>query len=268
MEPTHDGARTPPKSQISLFSDEMELSTGNFPSAPTVAVDPMPGRMTNLLSNIMSTIASILLLAEFLAIQAEASSIVNPLGAASCVGWVVTFVLVIYWNVFDAFPVYGPDKIGLIGPLTRLVAACFFNIQPWSALIAPIQAPEEAEAQCAWMAGYGVPGIGVPWSNFVGIVLFHIGNCVDAVNIYKLFAPQNGYGVQSGNWVPLALWTFCTATWFLVIAGGIAFFSGPTAGTLNSQIFGSFLLLVGSLLFVGHSAENGKPKGQQLFQMF
>ena len=231
----------------------MELSTGNFPSAPTVAVDPMPGRMTSLLSGIVSTIASILLLAEFLAIQAEAWSIVNPLGAASCVGWVVTFVLVIYWNVFDAFPVYGPDKIGLIGPLTKLVAACFFNIQPWSALIAP---------------GYGVPGIGVPWSNFVGIVLFHIGNCVDAVNIYKLFAPQNGYGVQSGNWVPLAVWTLCTATWFLVIAGGIAFFSGPTAGTLNSQIFGSFLLLVGSLLLVGDSAENGKPKGQQLFQMF
>ena len=231
----------------------MELSTGNFPSAPTVAVDPMPGRMTSLLSGIVSTIASILLLAEFLAIQAEAWSIVNPLGAASCVGWVVTFVLVIYWNVFDAFPVYGPDKIGLIGPLTKLVAACFFNIQPWSALIAP---------------GYGVPGIGVPWSNFVGIVLFHIGNCVDAVNIYKRFDPQNGYGVQSGNWVPLAFWTLCTATWFLVIAGGIAFFSGPTAGTLNSQIFGSFLLLVGSLLLVGHSAENGKPKGQQLFQMF
>ena len=99
-----------------------------LPVGSTVAVDPMP--MTVLLSGIVSTIASILLLAEFLAI-------VNPLGAASCVGWVVTFVLFIYWNVFDAFPVYGPDKIGLIGPLTKLVAACFFNIQPWSYLIAP-----------------------------------------------------------------------------------------------------------------------------------
>ena len=250
----------------------MELSAGNFPSAPTVAVDPMPGRMTVLLSGIASTIASILLLAEFLAIQAEASSIVNPLGAASCVGWVVTFVLFIYWNVFDAFPVYGPDKIGLIGPLTKLVAACFFNIQPWSALIAPGYTVVVDEVQlntlCEMGFEAGVPGIGVPWSNFVGIVLFHIGNCVDAVNIYKRFDPQNGYGVQSGNWLPLAFWTFCTGSGFLVIAGGIAFFSGPTAGTLNSQIFGSFLLLVGSLLFVGHSAEFLKPKGQQLFQMF
>ena len=65
------------------------------------ADDAVPGRSVVLASSISFIMASLLLLAEFIAIYCGAFSIVNYLGAASCVGWVVGFVMLINWIVFD-----------------------------------------------------------------------------------------------------------------------------------------------------------------------
>jgi len=210
--------------------------------------DPaVPGRTTALMSGIASTISAVLLLAQFVALYMEMFGIVNLLGAASCVGWVITFVLVIDWTVFSIFPAFGPNKVSLVGPVVKLIASCFFNIQPWSALIAP---------------SYGVPGIGVPWSNFVGILMFHTGNCIDSVSMYSLLNPKEGCGVQSGNWPVMGMWTLCTATWFLAPAGTIAFFIPDLAAeALLAQIAGSALLVVGSIILWVHFSEYKKPTG-------
>ena len=67
---------------------------------------------------------------------------------------------------------WGASRRVATGALTKLIAAVIFNIQPWSQLLAP-----------EW--GSGLPGVGVAWSNFVGICFFHVGNCIDAVGMIK-----------------------------------------------------------------------------------
>lgn len=152
---------------LSLQGEAATLRTRSTMLTATKAVDDaIPGRSVVTKASISFIFASTLLLAEFIAIACGAFSIVNYLGAASCVGWVVAFVFLINWIVFSTFPVWGPDKRALTGAIIKLVASCFFNIQPWSWILAP---------------GYGVPGIGVPWSNFVGAWMFHIGNSIDSI---------------------------------------------------------------------------------------
>jgi len=97
----------------------------------------VPGRSVVLASSAVFILASALLLAEFIAIYVGAFSIVNYLGAASCVGWVAGFTLLINWIVFSTFPVWGFDKRALTGATIKLIASCFFNIQPWSWILAP-----------------------------------------------------------------------------------------------------------------------------------
>lgn len=190
-------------------------------------------------------VASLLLLAEFVAIYCGVFSVVNYLGAASCVAWVVGFVLLIDWMVFSTFPVWGFDKRALTGATMKLIAACFFNIQPWSWILAP---------------GCGVPGIGVPWSNFVGAWLFHIGNTIDAVGMATMLDKSAPFSLA--NWPVLGMWTLTAASTFLSLAGAVSFFSAP-AGLLRyvvpSQIFGAFLLLVGSVMYTYWACAFGKP---------
>ena len=212
--------------------------------ASTPAADAVPGRSTVLASSISFIIASTLLLAEFVAIAMGKFSIVNYLGAASCVGWVVGFVMLINWIVFSTFPVWGFDKRALTGATIKLIAACFFNIQPWSWIIAP---------------GYGVPGIGVPWSNFVGAWMFHIGNSIDAVGMAPMFDKAAPFALA--NWPVLGMWTLTAASTFLSVAGTVSFFNAPATllrYAVPSQILGSFLLLVGSVMYTYWSCTFGK----------
>ena len=39
------------------------------------------------------------------------------------------------------------------------------------------------------------PAAGVPWSNFVGILFFHTGNCIDAVGMAPLFDTAKPLGI-------------------------------------------------------------------------
>ena len=47
------------------------------------------------------------------------------------------FVLLIDWLVFSTFPVWGFNRRALTGAIIKLIAACFFNVQPWGWIIAP-----------------------------------------------------------------------------------------------------------------------------------
>jgi len=107
-----------------------------------------------------------------------------------------------------------------------------------------------------------VPGIGVPWSNFVGAWMFHIGNTIDAVGM-----PMGGLYDKSApfslaNWPVLGMWVLTAASTFLSLAGTAAFFNTPAkllAYVLPSQIFGAFLLLVGSVMYTYWSCTFAKP---------
>ena len=183
-------------------------------------------------------------MAEFIAIHCGVFSIVNYLGAASCVGWVIGFVLLINWIVFSTFAVWGFDKRALTGATIKLIAACFFNVQPWSWIIAP---------------GYGVPGIGVPWSNFVGSWIFHTGNTIDAVGMAPMYDRRAPFALA--NWPVLGMWVLTAASTCLSVAGTVSFFQTPARllkYTVPSQIFGSFLLLVGSFMYTYWSWSFGK----------
>lgn len=218
------------------------LASGSGVAKP-VADDVIPGRSVVLASSVTFIVASLLLVAEFAAIYCGAFSIVNYLGAASSVGWVVGFVLLINWIVFSTFSVWGFDKRALTGAIIKLVAATFFNIQPWSWIIAP---------------GYGVPGIGVPWSNFVGAWMFHVGNTIDAVGMAAMYDRSTPFALA--NWPVLGMWVLTAASTCLSIAGTISFFNIPVGlqYVVPSQIFGAVLLFVGSVMYTYWSVVFGK----------
>jgi len=235
------------------------------------------GQATILASSYVFIFASVCLLLEFIFLHygidqllyydgTPASwvtdDLINGFGAASCVGWFVGFSLLIDWLVFYAFDQFGKSRRALIGATLKLIASVLFNIQPWTAL---------------FDKGYGPKGLGVGWSNFVGIVFFHTGNCIDAVGMTSMF---NWEKPSSFNNLPVwGMWTYMLATWFLVIADGIAYFATPAinGGTHNTQfysasgvkfvcpgqIIGSFLLLVGSIIYTVHSHGERSGKGSE-----
>jgi len=102
--------------------------------------------------------------------------------------------------------------------------------------------------------------VGVPWSNFVGIVFFHAGNCIDAVGMATMFDSSAPF--SHANLPVLGMWSYCLATWFLVVADGIAYWAmpppwgpntheaaEPTSLICPGQIIGSLLLLLGSIIY-------------------
>jgi len=234
-------------------------------SPPTI-----PGQATILASSWVFTLSSVFLFLEFLFLYegpaqglyynstgtaTSASWVTTPLinwcGAISCVGWFVGFALLIDWIVFHTFPVFGPSRRALTGAILKLIAAAFFNVQPWSQIIDD---------------KYGLPEVGVPWSNFVGIVFFHAGNCIDAVGMYPMFDKTAPFSWP--NLPIIGMWTYCAATWFLVIADGMAYLDyprqlgpdgpyigGPLQSSINvaficpGQLIGSLLLLAGSIIY-------------------
>lgn len=220
----------------------------------------VPGQTTILASSWAFIVASITLVLQFVLIYlgpgqlyygAEPASwvmdtpqLINGVGIVTTFFWFLGFVLLVDWIVFHTFPVFGPSRRALCGATLKLVASVFFCVQPWSGLVDK---------------GYGQVGVGVPWSNFVGIVFFHTGNCVDAVGMASLFNRKEPF-----SWANLpvwGMWTYCTATWFLIVADGMGYFAiqgefGPNSHPAVNQhficpgqIIGSSLLLVGSLIY-------------------
>ena len=182
------------------------------------AVDPIPGRTEVLIANLIFVVSSVLLLLEFTSIQyqwpydliTEGQSW-NWLGALSCVGWFFGFAILIDWIVFSTFPVWGFDRQALAGATLKLIASVLFCIQPFAAL-----------------AGYNPDGqppfSGVPWSNFAGICFFHAGNMLNAIGMLKLIDTRAPFLANAPSF---GMIIFACATWFLVIADGIYYFSLP-----------------------------------------
>ena len=133
-----------------------------------VTIPTIPGRPTILAASWIFIAASIILLTEFYCIHAKppaAATTINTLGWLEGIGWLVGFALLIDWLVFSIFPVAGGNRRALMGATLKLIASCLFCVQPISALISP---------------NYVIPGLGAPWSNFVGIIFFHSGNVLDS----------------------------------------------------------------------------------------
>ena len=197
-------------------------------------------------------------------------------GAISCVCWFVGFAILIDWIVFDTFSAWGPSRRALIGATLKLIASAFFCVEPFSdmagyldAVPAPMgnsSSSNTSSSSGATTTDYPLPS-GVPWSNFVGILFFHIGNVIDFLGMLPLFdcsRPCSG-----ANLPVLGMTTYMSATWLLAIAGGFAYFATPfpwgpgdttpTEFVAPAQILGAALLLVGSLLYTGWAACFGRP---------
>jgi len=165
---------------------------------------------------------------------------------SSDIGWFLGFAILIDWLVFHIFPAYGASRRALAGATLKLIASAFFLVQPLAGLIAPT---------------YGAAGgaIGVPWSNFVGILFFHGGNCIDAVGMLGSFDVTQP--LAWANWPVWGMWVYMSATWLLVFANGIFFLTlespwGPGANLGDApssvealQYGGASLLLIGSVIY-------------------
>jgi len=220
--------------------------------------DPIPGRNEVLLSSLVFVVASLLLLLEFTSIgygwpdSTANTKGWNWLGVWSCVGWFVGFALLIDWIVFSTFPVWGFDRQALAGAILKLIASVLFCIQPMS-----------------YVSGYLPESLGTPWSNFVGICFFHAGNMINAIGMLKLIDTR---APLLANAPSIGMIIFASATWFLVIADGIFYFSLPKPSgpgvdvgraadfVSPGQVTGATLLLVGSLLYTLWAAVFGCTK--------
>jgi hypothetical protein len=207
-----------------------------------------------------------------------AVNLINWLGLFSCVGWFAGFALLLDWTVnplrIAFFPGEIASRINLTGVVLKLIASVLFNVQPWAAIINPDD--------------FGFAGLGVEWSNFSGICFFHVGNCINAVDM--ITGPLMNWKDPfcKANWPILGMQVYCLATWFLVIADGFAYWHlrcdlNPLVDPINAkgtgllgytdpsswvcpseanmafvspgQIIGSTLLLVGSIIYTAYSID-------------
>ena len=238
----------------------------------------IPGKQKIVASSIIFVVASVLLLWQFLLLHGVVSgsgAAIDWSGGLSCVCWFAGFSLLIDWIVFDTFPAWGASRRPLIGATLKLIASAFFCVQPFSdmsgylnAVPSPNATSTSSSARFISSATTYPRANGVPWSNFVGILFFHLGNCVDAVGMAPLLnlARLHGYA----NWPVLGMFCYCAATWLLAIAGGIGYAETPfpwgAGGTLSTgesafvapaQIIGALMLLLGSIVYTAWSAELG-----------
>lgn len=217
------------------------------PQAPTSSY--VPGRSTILASSVVFIAAALFLLVEFVCILCGSEAlIINILGMLEGAGWLVGFALLIEWQVSHLFPTIGYSRRALAGAVIKLIASVFFNVQPVSWLLAP-----EAGA-CT------LPGVGVPWSNFVGIWLFHTGNTIDALGMISAIDASRPL-LALANLPVVGMWIFWSATWLLVVADTLDYLGtpapyGPNVSTGVSrtvvsclQIAGAALLGVGSIVY-------------------
>jgi len=218
------------------------------PEPPAPPPDPyVPGRTVILTSSCVFVLASVLLLIEFILINASAdATLINVFGALEGVGWVAGFALLIDWQVSYLFPLIGVSRRALLGAILKFVAAIFFNVQPFSWLVAG------DSSSCS------LTGVGVPWSNFVGICFFHSGNTIDALGM----AAGLREPFKHENLPAVGMWIFWAATWLLIVADTLVWVGTPDpmgpgletgvsmTGVISPlQITGATLLGVGSVLY-------------------
>jgi len=152
--------------------------------------------------------------------------IINFFGTVSCILWLQGFILLMYWNIYEVPPAF----LSVLAVAFKIVASCFFNVQPASGLL--MQVP-----------------LGVKWSNFVGICLFHTGNMINTYDMRSMFNPQR-FLFSHGNLPVVGMWIYTLATTLLVTADGLEYFEVTSNFWIPfGQITGSALLGVGSLIY-------------------
>merc|ERR1712113_818559 len=201
------------------------------------------------LLNWVFIVASVALILDFGALQelfvdptSRFAELCNWFGVLSCICWLIGFILLAHW-----LHSVGATQMGLAGSYLKLVASCFFNLQPMTGTMNdPL---------------LGGPA-GLWWSNLTGILFFHFGNIVSCLDFYLHTPPgadkKKGW-LYHGNLPITAMWVYQAATWFLVASNFMACsFDGaswaplvkiPEPPVYICQFAGGFLLLFGSIIY-------------------
>lgn len=187
----------------------------------------VPGRAAMWLTSWVFVFASVFLLVEFVLLHSAnppTNELINFFGTIEAVLWLEGFIVLLYWCIYEV-----PFQFsGTLGCVLKLAASVFFNLQPGSGLV-----DED---------------IGIAWSNFVGISLFHGGNMVSVYSMFNMFDSSRPF--SEGNLPVWGMWVYTLATTFLVTADGLDYFDVDTPEYIKfGQICGATLLLLGSLIY-------------------
>jgi len=209
----------------------------------------IPHRMQQVLVNWIFIVASAALMLDFGALQtifvdptSRFAELCNWFGVLSCLCWLLGFILLSHW-----LRSVGATRMGLAGCYSKLVASCFFNLQP---MTGTMNDPLLGGSAGLW------------WSNLTGILFFHAGNLVSCLDFYLHTPPgankSKGW-LYHGNLPITAMWIYQAATWFLVASNFLSCtFNGaswaplvktPEPPVYICQFAGSFLLLLGSIVY-------------------
>lgn len=209
----------------------------------------IPHRMQQVLLNWILMVASVVLVLDVGALQrniAEHSSymaaVCHWFGVLSCLCWLLGFVLLTHWQHS-----VGATRMALAGCYLKILAACFFNLQP---MTGTMNDPLFGGSEGLW------------WSNLTGILFFHAGNLVSCLDLFlhrPAGADKKKGWLYHGNLPILGMWVYQAATWFLVASNVLSCtFSGaswaPLAKTEEPPVYvcqfaGSFLLLLASMIY-------------------
>mmetsp|Transcript_32653 Transcript_32653/g.85502 ORF Transcript_32653/g.85502 Transcript_32653/m.85502 type:complete len:229 (+) Transcript_32653:70-756(+) len=195
-----------------------------------VARDPsaIPGRQCMWLLSWVFIFASIFLTTEFCLLHSTnppTNELINFFGTLEGILWLQGFILLLYWSFYEV-PI---DPLGCFGTFLKFMASWFFNVQPASGLIKE--------------------DIGVPWTNFAGICLFHSGNMISCVAMHGMLDKKNFWA--EGNLPVQGMWVYTLATTLLITADGLDFYEVDSWDEYikYGQIIGAILLGVGSIIF-------------------
>ena len=227
-------------------------------AAAPMAAD-VPGRQKVLAASLIFCVASIFLLFDGLILNKYVISTptaMNWCGVMQGLCWFIGFAVLIDWIVFDTFDEWGKSRRALIGATLKLIASAFFCVHPISSVIGYLSGVAPVG---------GPPLVGVPWSDLVGILFFHSGNCIDTVGMLPLFDTRKPF--STANLPVYGISIYCLATWVLVAVNVVAYLLTPAPwgpGAALSPAWGDFLgpggilgfslLLLGSIIWTAWAA--------------
>eukprot|EP00300_Choanocystis_sp_HF-7_P033254 c45560_g1_i1.p1 GENE.c45560_g1_i1~~c45560_g1_i1.p1 ORF type:complete len:357 (+),score=89.14 c45560_g1_i1:28-1071(+) len=158
--------------------------------------------------------------------------LVNFVGLLSAILWFVGFALFVDW----IFQLPGPLQLGLVIPAgIKLLASYFFVVQPMTAVL-------------------GGDDTGIPFGNFGGILLFHLGNMISAFNM-SMHAYDSSHPFAKANFPFWGTMLCLVGTTLLTTANFLVFSKLPPAEMEKKpvavfQLAGATLLTVGSAMFL------------------
>lgn len=211
----------------------------------------IPYRMQQVVISWTFILASIFLELDFLSFQnlqgalksgqapSYFASLCNWFGVLQGWLWLQGFTFLAHW-----LHSLSATSGALLGCYLKLAASVFFCLQPMTGV-----------------AGTRL-GAGLWWSNLVGILLFHSGNCVSVFDFAMNTPPgadkQRGW-LYHGNLPITGMWIYWLATWILVGSNLLAcqwhgdakaaWQDGNSAIVQILMYSGAFFLLLGSVVY-------------------